>query len=92
MSGDQVIYKTLHQVMIQQNGIIREPGGYAIGRLTGKFIEYDDLKDQGEGFTLTWRLWFDCFTYLLHGLLRRHRVYVNPRFYPFKPMCQDCGR
>jgi len=41
---------------------------------------------------MTWRWLHDCFVYLLHGMLTKHRVGLDPDYEPVKPVCFTCGR
>lgn len=41
---------------------------------------------------MTWRWWHDCFVYLLHRMLTGHRVVLDWKYEPAKPVCATCGR
>ena len=41
---------------------------------------------------MTWRLWHDCFVYLLHRLFTGHQVGLNRDYEPVKPVCLTCRR
>lgn len=46
-----------------------------------------EIQNSNPNEELTWKFLFDCFVYLFHGSITRHRVSLDINYSPPKPVC-----